>query len=69
MLDKIMTRLKREFWYYRGESLCQQLFMLDDLIQNNPNGLFTDWLKDRQFKVAERLENADQNFWYWAARD
>jgi len=68
-IQEIKASILREIWYCRGEALVRQLCMLDTLIGKAPYPWLRRYLEDRESDVAEKLENADREFWYYSARD
>lgn len=68
-LDQIHATLLREFWYERGEALVNQLCFLDDLITKVEVPFVERYLQKQRYRIGEKIQNADQNFWYYAARD
>lgn len=66
ILRQIYARIMREFWYWRGEALVRKLCILNSRMIKND---YPAYLENLEFIVAEKLEHADQKFWYYAARD
>jgi hypothetical protein len=68
-IQQIKAFILREFWYERGEALVNQLCLLDRLIEKAWEPSIKSHLEERRYKIGEKLENADRNFWYYSARD
>lgn len=68
-LEQIKASIMREFWYGRGEGLINQLCLVDDLITKVKLPFVERYLQERRYKIGEKLEMADRNFWYYSARD
>lgn len=68
-IQEIKAFILREFWYERGEALVNQLCQIDTLIEKAPYPCIKRCLEEQRYKIGEKLENADRNFWYYSARD
>lgn len=68
MLEKIKIKFLKEFWYFRAEALVNKLLILDDILNDEwiKTGYIYDKIQDMQMKVAIKLEDADDRFWYYA---
>lgn len=68
-IQEIKAVILREFWYERGEALVNQLYHINTLIEKAPYPFLRRLLEERRYDIGEKLENADQKFWYYSARD
>lgn len=68
-IQEIKAAILREFWYERGEALVNQLCYIDTLIAKAPYTFLRRYLEEQRYDICEKLENADQKFWYYSARD
>lgn len=68
-LKQIHAAIMREFWYERGEALVNQLCLVNDIIEKVKNPSIENYLQERRYLIGEKLEMANQKFWYYAAKD